>query len=78
MQVAGRTNDSAGDGTTTAAILAREMIKYGMQAVSAGLNPVPLKKGIDKTVNFLEKELKDRAKQVTVRAEAIDSTPLVL
>jgi chaperonin GroEL (HSP60 family) len=64
VQVAGRTNDSAGDGTTTAAILAREMIKYGMQAVSAGLNPVPLKKGIDKTVTYLEEQLKERARQV--------------
>ena len=63
-EVAGRTNDSAGDGTTTAAILAREMIKFGMQAVSAGQNPVPLKKGIDKTVEFLEQELKKRARQV--------------
>jgi chaperonin GroEL (HSP60 family) len=64
VQVAGRTNDAAGDGTTTASILARDMIKFGMQAVSAGLNPVPLKKGIDKTVEFLEKQLKDRAQPV--------------
>ena len=62
-EVAGRTNDAAGDGTTTAALLAREMIRYGMQAVSAGLNPVPLKKGIDKTVAFLEDALKERAVQ---------------
>jgi chaperonin GroEL (HSP60 family) len=69
VQVAGRTNDSAGDGTTTASILAREMIKFGMQAVSAGLNPVPLKKGIDKTVNFLEKELSQRAIPVSSSAD---------
>jgi chaperonin GroEL (HSP60 family) len=62
--VAGRTNDAAGDGTTTASILARDMIKFGMQAVSAGLNPVPLKKGIDKTVEFLEQQLKDRSQPV--------------
>jgi chaperonin GroEL (HSP60 family) len=68
-QVAGRTNDSAGDGTTTASILAREMIKYGMQAVSSGLNPIPIKKGIDKTVAFLEKELRNRAQPVSSRNE---------
>lgn len=62
--MAGRTNDAAGDGTTTASILARDMIKFGMQAVSAGLNPVPLKKGIDKTVEFLEQQLKDRSQPV--------------
>ena len=39
-EVAGRTNDSAGDGTTTASVLAREMIKYGLQSVAAGANPV--------------------------------------
>jgi chaperonin GroEL (HSP60 family) len=65
VQVAGRTNDSAGDGTTTASILARDMIKFGMQAVSAGMNPVPIKKGIDATVAFLEKELAKRATPVS-------------
>lgn len=69
MQVAGRTNDSAGDGTTTASILAREMIKFGMQAVSAGLNPVPIKKGIDATVAHLEAALKERATPVTSSAD---------
>ena len=69
MQVAGRTNDAAGDGTTTACILAREIIKFGMQAVSAGSNPIPLKKGIDKTVTYLEGELKKRAQPVSGRNE---------
>lgn len=69
LQVAGRTNDSAGDGTTTASILARDMIKYGMQAVSAGMNPVPIKKGIDKTVAFLEGELAKRAIPVASSAD---------
>jgi chaperonin GroEL (HSP60 family) len=69
VQVAGRTNDSAGDGTTTASILARDMIKYGLQAVSSGMNPVPIKKGIDKTVAFLEEELKARATPVTSGAD---------
>merc|ERR1719389_1012343 len=43
-EVAGKTNDSAGDGTTTAAVLARELIKFGIQAVTAGTNPMILKR----------------------------------
>jgi chaperonin GroEL (HSP60 family) len=69
VQVAGRTNDSAGDGTTTASILARDMIRYGLQAVSSGMNPVPIKKGIDKTVVFLEEKLKERATPVASGAD---------
>merc|ERR1712023_495490 len=44
-EVAGRTNDSAGDGTTTASILARELVKFGLQSVTAGANPVNIKRG---------------------------------
>lgn len=56
-EVAGRTNDSAGDGTTTASVLAREMIKYGLQSVAAGANPVTVKRGIDKTSEFCREKL---------------------
>lgn len=56
-EVAGRTNDSAGDGTTTASVLAREMIKYGLQSVAAGANPVTVKRGMDKTSEFCRKKL---------------------
>lgn len=63
-EVAGRTNDSAGDGTTTAAVLARDLIKYGLQAVSSGANPVSIKKGIDKTCTFLVARLKENARPV--------------
>lgn len=52
-QVAGRTNDAAGDGTTTATVLAREMIRYGLQNVTAGANPISIKRGIDKTCDYL-------------------------
>lgn len=62
--MAGRTNDSAGDGTTTAALLAREMIKFGLQVVTAGANPVNVKKGIDKTVEYLVGKLKENSKPV--------------
>lgn len=62
--MAGRTNDSAGDGTTTASVLARELIKYGLQAVTSGSNPISIKKGIDKTCDFLVGKLKEFAKPV--------------
>lgn len=64
-EVAGRTNDAAGDGTTTASVLAREMIHFGLQAVSAGANPISVKKGIDKTCAFLVEKLKENAKQIS-------------
>eukprot|EP00889_Picochlorum_renovo_P003487 jgi/Picre1/30517/NNA_005880.t1 len=56
-EVAGRTNDAAGDGTTTATVLAREMIHFGLQAVTSGANPISIKKGIDKTTSFLMTKL---------------------
>ena len=58
MQVASKMNDMAGDGTTTAIILAREMIKTGMLAVTFGANPVLVKKGMEMTVKELVKVLK--------------------
>ena len=64
-EVAGRTNDAAGDGTTTASVLAREMIHFGLQAVSAGANPISVKKGIDKTCTFLVEKLREKAKQIS-------------
>eukprot|EP00897_Mesotaenium_endlicherianum_P005358 jgi/Mesen1/4850/ME000244S04025 len=66
-EVASRTNDSAGDGTTTASILAREFIKLGLMNVTAGANPVAIKKGIDKTIAGLIEELKKNARPVKGR-----------
>lgn len=66
-EVAGRTNDSAGDGTTTASVLAREMIRYGLQSITAGANPMSVKKGIDKTCEYLVGKLKENAKPVKGR-----------
>jgi hypothetical protein len=66
-QVAGRTNDSAGDGTTTASVLAREMIHFGLMAVTSGANPIAVKKGIDKTQEYLVGKLKENAKPVQGR-----------
>ena len=60
-------NSLAGDGTTTATVLARAMIKSGMLAVAFGANPVSLKKGMDKTVKELVKVLKKKSVPVKGR-----------
>lgn len=57
-EVASQTNDAAGDGTTTATVLAQAIITEGLKAVAAGMNPMDLKRGIDKTVKAAVKELK--------------------
>ncbi|XP_031100536.1 ruBisCO large subunit-binding protein subunit alpha-like [Ipomoea triloba] len=66
-EVASKTNDSAGDGTTTASVLAREMIKLGLLSVTSGANPVSIKRGIDKTVLGLVDELENKARPVKGR-----------
>ncbi|KAL9413180.1 hypothetical protein AB3S75_041781 [Citrus x aurantiifolia] len=66
-EVASKTNDSAGDGTTTASVLAREIIKLGLLSVTSGANPVSLKRGIDKTVHGLVEELEKRARPIEGR-----------
>lgn len=63
-EVAGKTNDLAGDGTTTATVLARELIRLGLQQVSSGVNPVSLKRGMDRACAFAVSELKRRARAV--------------
>ena len=68
-EVAGRTNDAAGDGTTTASVLAREMIHFGLQVVTAGANPVSVKKGIDKTCDHLVAKLREFSKPVQGSAD---------
>ncbi|PQQ20690.1 ruBisCO large subunit-binding protein subunit alpha [Prunus yedoensis var. nudiflora] len=66
-EVASKTNDSAGDGTTTASIFAREIIKLGLLSVTSGANPVSIKKGIDKTVHGLIEELENKSRPVKGR-----------
>eukprot|EP00250_Pteridium_aquilinum_P001769 c11984_g1_i1 orf=138-1949(+) len=66
-EVASKTNDSAGDGTTTASILARELISLGLLNVTSGANPVAVKKGIDKTVAALVLELEKKSRPVKGR-----------
>jgi chaperonin GroEL len=64
-EVASKTNDAAGDGTTTATVLAQSIVREGMKAVSSGRNPMDLKRGIDKAVAEVVKDLKNKAKKVS-------------
>ncbi|MDE2458934.1 MAG: chaperonin GroEL, partial [Rhodospirillales bacterium] len=68
-EVASKTNDLAGDGTTTATVLAQAIVREGVKAVAAGLNPMDLRRGIDKAVAAVVEELKTRSKKITNPAE---------
>ena len=68
-EVASKTNDNAGDGTTTATVLAQAIVVEGMKFVAAGMNPMDLKRGIDKAVECAIEELKKISKPVTTTKE---------
>jgi chaperonin GroEL len=68
-EVASKTNDTAGDGTTTATVLAQAIVREGMKAVSSGRNPMDLKRGIDKAVSEVVEALKKSAKKVSGNSE---------
>ena len=68
-EVASKTNDLAGDGTTTATVLAQAIVKEGSKAVAAGMNPMDLKRGIDLAVRAVVSDLKSHAKKVTSNSE---------
>src|SRR6187397_1696957 len=68
-EVASKTNDLAGDGTTTATVLAQVIVKEGSKAVAAGMNPMDLKRGIDLAVEKVVEDLKSHAKKVTSNSE---------
>ena len=68
-EVASKTSDVAGDGTTTATVLAQAIVREGAKAVAAGMNPMDLKRGIDKAVNAVVEELKKRSKKISTPAE---------
>jgi chaperonin GroEL len=63
-EVASRTNDEAGDGTTTATVLAQAIVKEGLKAVAAGMNPMDLKRGIDLATSKVVQSIKDAARTV--------------
>src|SRR6186713_454793 len=64
-EVASKTNDLAGDGTTTATVLAQSIVREGMKSVAAGMNPMDLKRGIDIAVGKVVEDLKARSKEVS-------------
>jgi chaperonin GroEL len=68
-EVASKTNDVAGDGTTTATVLAAAIVREGAKAVAAGMNPMDLKRGIDRAVNAVVEELKRKTRKITTPAE---------
>ncbi len=68
-EVATKTNDVAGDGTTTATVLAQAMVLHGLRNVAAGANPMGLKKGIEKAVAAAVQSIKDQAKEVDDKAD---------
>ena len=68
-EVASKTNDEAGDGTTTATVLAQAIVREGAKAVAAGMNPMDLKRGVDLAVDAVVSELKKRSKKVKDSAE---------
>src|SRR4051795_10023792 len=63
-EVASKTNDAAGEGTTTATVLAQAMVREGQKAVAAGMNPMDLKRGIERAVETVVADLKKRSKKV--------------
>ncbi|WBY16772.1 chaperonin GroEL [Erythrobacteraceae bacterium WH01K] len=64
-EVASKTNDLAGDGTTTATVLGQAIVREGMKSVAAGMNPMDLKRGIDQAVHKIVEDLKGRSKDVS-------------
>ncbi len=68
-EVASKTNDIAGDGTTTATVLAQSIVKEGAKSVAAGMNPMDLKRGIDQAVTAVVKNLEQQSKKINTSAE---------
>jgi chaperonin GroEL len=68
-EVASKTSDQVGDGTTTATVLAQAIVKEGAKAVAAGMNPMDLKRGIDRAVQMLTEELEKNSKKITSNDE---------
>jgi chaperonin GroEL len=68
-EVASKTNAVAGDGTTTATVLAQSIVREGAKAVAAGMNPMDLKRGVDRAVAEVVKELEKRSKKISTSAE---------
>src|SRR6266550_3149665 len=68
-EVASKTNDKAGEGTTTATVLAQAIVVEGLKSVAAGMNPMDLKRGVDKAVAKVVEEIKNSSRKVTTNEE---------
>src|SRR3954468_22210256 len=68
-EVASKTNDLAGDGTTTATVLAYAIVREGAKAVAAGVNPMDLRRGVDRAVEAVVEDVKKRSKKIATKAE---------
>ena len=68
-EVASKTNDVAGDGTTTATVLAQAIVREGIKAVAAGINPMDLKRGIDVAVNTAIDDVRKRSRKIATSDE---------
>jgi len=77
-EVASKTNDIAGDGTTTATVLAQAIVREGSKYVAAGLNPMDLKRGIDKAVAALVEELKKQSIVKRIESETTTASGIVI
>ncbi len=75
---ASKTNDNAGDGTTTAAVLAQAMIKEGLRNVAAGANPMVLRRGIHKALNLLSKKSRKSPSQSKPKQKSLKLPPFLL
>ena len=71
-EVASKANDEAGDGTTTATVLAQSIVNEGLKSIAAGMNPMDLKRGIDKAVVAAVEEVKERFLQPCADNKAIE------
>src|SRR5215467_1523420 len=70
-EVASKTSDQAGDGTTTATILAHAIVKEGAKTVAAGMNPMDLKRGVDLAIDAVVEDLKEKSRRVTSNDEIV-------
>ena len=77
-QAASKTNDAAGDGTTTATVLAHAMVKEGLRNVAAGANPIAIKRGVDKAVNKVVAHLKNSSEIIGSNFEKIKQRKLMI
>src|SRR5207302_1250847 len=78
-EVASKTSDQAGDGTTTATVLAQAIVREGAKAVAAGMNPMDLKRGVDLAVNAVVEDIKKRSKKISTNEEIAEvENPYIL